>query len=328
MRYIIYGAGAIGGVIGARLAQAGQDVVLICRGQHLETIRAQGLRLQTPEEDVRLAIPAVSHPREIVFRSGDTVILTMKTQDTDRALAALEEVAGADVPVICCQNGVENERLAARRFSRVYAMLVAMPATFLTPGEVEGESVPISGVLDTGRYPHGLDTTIRQVASDISGAKMDARADGEIMRLKYTKLLSNLGNALQLVTGEYRGSDTFRRLLAGLRAEAIACYDAAGIAYAPETEYDAEVRSRYRLAPIAGKPRGGSSTWQSLQRGHTAVETDYLNGEIVLLGRLHGVPTPLNSTVRHLANKVAAAGQGLGGFTAEQVEALAGAAAV
>ena len=327
MRYIIYGAGAIGGVIGARLFQAGHEVVLICRGAHLEAIRREGLRLRTPEEDLRLPVPAVGHPRELRFGADDAVFLTMKTQDTERALLDLEAAGGADVPVICCQNGVENERRAARRFARVYAMLVAMPATFLEPGQVDNECLPDSGVLDTGRYPSGVDNLISRVTTDLSASHISSRPDPQVMRLKHTKLLHNLGNAVQATTGEMRGSDAHRRLTARLRDEAVACYEAAHIAYATEEEYDAEVRSRYRTVDIAGRPRAGSSTWQSVVRGQTTLETDYLNGEIVLLGRLHGIPTPLNAIARRLANQMAAAGERPGRYTVAELEALAGAAA-
>jgi 2-dehydropantoate 2-reductase len=309
MRYIIYGAGAVGGVVGGRLFQAGHEVVLICRGAHLDAIRRDGLRLCTPEEDLRLPVPAVAHPRAIAFRPDDVVVLTMKTQDTEAALRDLEAAAGSDVPVVCCQNGVENERLAARRFARVYAMLVALPATFLEPGRVDGEGTPVSGVLDTGRYPAGTDALIAQVAADLSGARFVSRADPYIMRLKYTKLLGNLGNALQAITGAARTDPVIRRLHARLREEALACYAAAGIAHMPEEEYNRHVRAHYRAGEIAGRARAGNSTWQSLMRGGSSLETDYLNGEIVLLGRLHGVPTPLNALVRRLVNAMAAAGE-------------------
>ena len=59
-----------------------------------------------------------------------------------------------------------------------------------------------------------------------------------------------------------------------------------------------------RSVPIDGQDRGGGSTWQSLARGG-AVEADYLNGEIVLLGRLHGVPTPVNELLQRAANAAA-----------------------
>ncbi|MGH2634470.1 MAG: ketopantoate reductase family protein, partial [Tepidiformaceae bacterium] len=81
MRYIIYGAGGIGGAIGGRLFLAGREVVLIARGAHLDAIRAGGLLLRTPEGDHRLPIDVAGHPREIEFRDDDVVLLTMKTQD-------------------------------------------------------------------------------------------------------------------------------------------------------------------------------------------------------------------------------------------------------
>lgn len=326
MRYIIYGAGAIGGVIGARLFQAGHDVTLIARGGHLEAIRRDGLRLRTPDEDVRLPLPAVAHPRELRFGPDYVVFLTMKTQDTEAALHDLDVAGGSGAAVICCQNGVTNERLAARRFDRVYAMLVALPATFLEPGHVDNESRPVSGVLDAGCFPHGTDDLIARVTADLDGAHISSRPDPAVMRLKYTKMLQNLANAIPIVTGEVRGGEDVRRLAERLREEAIACYEAAGIAYASETEYQNEVGARYEHAAIDGRPRGGSSTWQGLARGNTTIEADYLNGEIVLLGRLHGVPTPLNALVRRLATRVAARAEQPGRYTAAGIEALAGAA--
>jgi 2-dehydropantoate 2-reductase len=308
MRYIIYGAGGIGGGIGGRLFEAGHDVVLICRGSHLEAIRRDGLLLRSPEGEVRVPVPAVGHPREITFTPDDVVILTMKTQDTEGALRDLETSGGADVPIVCAQNGVENERLAVRRFARVYGMLVAMPATFLTPGEVVIEGTPVTGVLHAGRYPDGTDDVVERVCADISGSQMFAEADPAVMRLKYAKLLSNLGNGVQVVTAARWGDPDFDAFMRVVRGEALACYQAAGIESAPQEEYAARVGRHLRIGEVAGQPRGGSSTWQSLMRGHTTLEVDYLNGEIVLLGASTGVPTPANSVVRRVATQIAADG--------------------
>ena len=71
MRLIVHGAGGIGGVIAARLHQSGHDVVAIARGAHLDVWRANGLRLQTPDEDVVLDVPVVGHPSELTFADGD-----------------------------------------------------------------------------------------------------------------------------------------------------------------------------------------------------------------------------------------------------------------
>jgi 2-dehydropantoate 2-reductase len=322
MRYIIYGAGAIGGGIGGRLFEAGHDVILICRGAHLDAIRRDGLLMRAPEGEVRVPVPAVGHPREIEFTTDDVVILTMKTQDTERALLDLETSGGSGVPVVCAQNGVENERLAARRFSRVYGMLIAMPATFLTPGEVTIEGTPLTGVLHTGRFPSGTDDLVEELCADISGSHMLAEPDPAIMRLKYAKLLSNLGNSVQVITGGRWGDGHFREFMAAVRDEALACYRAAGIEAASEEEYAERVGRHLRIGEVAGQQRGGSSTWQSIVRGHTTVEVDFLNGEIVLLGALHGVATPYNSVLRHIATQMAADGEQPGRYSYEDLWAL------
>src|SRR5438552_6442817 len=183
MRYIIYGAGAIGGVIGGRLSQAGHDVILIARGPHLETIRERGLTLETPTETSTLPIAAVGHPSEIRFTDDDVVVLTMKTQDTAAALDELRAAARQNIPVICAQNGVENERLALRRFARVYGMLVILPATHLEPCVVIAHAAPVGGILDSGCYPSGVDATIERVATDFSGCGFSMNAVADPMRL-------------------------------------------------------------------------------------------------------------------------------------------------
>lgn len=327
MRYIIYGAGGVGGLIGGRLVQAGHDVVLICRGDHLEAIRRDGLHLVTPDTDVRLAISAVEHPRELTFGAGDVAILTMKTQDTERALLDLEASGGGDLPIICCQNGVENERLAARRYARVYGMVVYLWTTFLEAGTVIGNTEPVSGVLDAGRYPRGVDDLIAEVSADLSGAHFVSRPRPDIMPFKYSKMLGNLGTALPILTGDAIGSQPQRRLTARLRDEALACYEAAGISIPDEAELQREVSSQYRRVRVEGHPSAEGSTWQSIARGRDTVETDYLNGEIVLLGALHGIPTPLNAVVRRLSNLIAAGKETAERFSADDLETMAGAVA-
>ena len=75
------------------------------------------------------------------------------------------------------------------------------------------------------------------------------------------------------------------------------------------------------MRPIGGQARGGGSTWQSLERRAGSVETDYLNGEIVLLGRQHGVPTPANALLQRLMADAAATGAPAGAMTAEELHA-------
>jgi 2-dehydropantoate 2-reductase len=87
--------------------------------------------------------------------------------------------------------------------------------------------------------------------------------------------------------------------------EGEACLSAAGIPYASDEEDRARRADHLNPTDVVGYERGGSSTWQSLARSRGTVEVDYLNGEIVLLGRLHGVPTPVNELLQRLANEKA-----------------------
>ena len=319
MRYIIYGAGGIGGGIGARLSQHGHDVVLICRGEHLSAIQRRGLSFKAPGETLQLSISAVGHPAEISFSDQDVVLLTMKSQDTEQALRDLYQAAGDTLPVVCAQNGVDNERMAARRFARVYGMVVWMPGTYLEPGLVLNHATPVGGILDAGCYPSGVDACIRQVTADLSQSGFSALPDPDIMRWKYTKLLANIRNALQAACGLEVQAKEFVR---ALRAETKACYRAAGIRFAPEEELQQRVREQIRLVDIEGHPRTGGSSWQSLKRGLSSIEADFLNGEIVLLGKLHGIPTPYNAVLQRVANHMAATAQQPGGLTIEDLQQM------
>ncbi len=317
MRFIIYGAGAVGGVVGGRLSQHGHDVVLIARGAHAAAIARDGLTLASPNETVVLPVPVVTHPREITFAPGDVAVLTMKSNDTLEAVEALYAAAGPDLPVAVMQNGVENERLAARRFANVYAVPVMLPATHLEPGVVEANSAEKSGVLDIGCYPDGVDALCAEFAAALSASEFSSRPDERVMRRKYTKLLMNLGNSIDAACGPGGPRDLAR----AARDEALACYQAAGIDFASDEE-DADRRAGLiRIAPIAGRRRGGGSTWQSLARGKRTVEADYLNGEIVLIGKLHGVPTPVNAALQMIANRLAATGSPAGSMTTDELTA-------
>jgi len=313
MRYVIYGAGAIGGSIGARLFQSGRDVTLICRGAHLEATRRDGLLLRTPDETATLPIKAVGSPTDIQWHGDEVVLLTMKSQDTEAALQSLRAAAG-DVPVVCAQNGVANERMALRVFSRVYAMLVVLPATHLVPGEVILHSSPLGGVLDAGVYPQGLDSLIEEACADIVAAGFGANRDPLVMRLKHAKLLTNLGNTVQALCGDAAAGDIIRRV----RDEAMMAYEAARIDCAPPEELVAR-HSGVSVKPIPGAGgRAGGSTWQSLERGRS-LETDYLNGEIALLGALHRVATPFNRMLQLAAAEATREGKRPGAYSVEEL---------
>ena len=136
------------------------------------------------------------------------------------------------------------------------------------------------------------------------------------MRSKYAKLLGNLSNSLQAATDMAEGSVEIARML---RREAVACFNAAGIDCASRQEAQKQYSRGLNYAEVANVPRGGGSSWQSIARGTGDIESDFLNGEIVLLGRLHGVPTPANEALQALGNEMARTGLGPGSFSPDQV---------
>jgi len=297
VRFIVFGAGAVGGVVGARLAQSGHDVVLIARGAHYEALKASGLRLRSPDDDVTLDVAVARSPAELSIDEGDVVLLAVKSHDTPAALDALAAAAPGGTAVVCLQNGVDNERAALRVFPNVYGICVMCPTTHLVPGEVRAHSAPVTGILDIGRYPSGTDGTAEAVARALSMSTFISEPRPDIMRWKYTKLLMNLANAVEAVCGPPAAG----RLTELVRREGVACLRAAGIDFVPEGEDRARRGDTVKILPVAGEPHGGGSSWQSMARGVGSIETDYLNGEITLLGRLAGVPTPANAALQRAA---------------------------
>lgn len=319
MRYIVYGAGAIGGLAGARMAEAGEEVVLIARGDHARAIAGGGLTIESEEGRRAVEVKVATEPADLSIGAGDAVLLGMKSQDAPAALDRLRRVAGPETVVACLQNGVDNERLALRLFAHVYGVHVMCPATHLEPGVVRQESVPIPGMLDVGRYPSGTDGTSATLAAAFRAGGFDSLERLQVMRWKYRKLLMNLSNAVQAVLAP---GDEAAEISALAEAEGEACFRAAGIDYATREEDLARRRDILSVKPRT-RATGGSS-WQSLARGLGSIETDYLNGEIVLLGRLHGVPTPVNALLQTLAWEAALTGARPGSVPVAELRARLG----
>jgi 2-dehydropantoate 2-reductase len=319
MRYIIIGAGAVGATLGGRLFSSGHEVVLVARGAHLPALRDRGLRLGTPDGALTLAVPAVTGPDELELNPDDVLIVAVKTQD---AAAVFDDwawrpvrggtMASDTLPLVCAQNGVASEPIALRRFRQVYGMCVWLPATYLEPGVIEAQGAPLSGALHIGRYPSGCDHVAERIAKDLESSRFLAPVGTDVMRWKYGKLLTNLGNAAEALCGVGTGD-------LGAGAEGAAVLTAAGIPYATREEA-AKIRGdQVMVRPVNGSRRGGGSSWQSLARGTGSIEADFLNGEIVLLGREHGIPTPVNEVLQQLANQAARELRPPGSMRAEEV---------
>ena len=263
MRYVILGAGAIGGTVGGHLHRAGREVVLVARAVHVAAIRAGGLRLLTGDGDYRLDVPAVDAVADAGPLGGeDVVLLTCKAQHTVAALGELRAAAGpVELSVVCCQNAIWNESHAQRVFRNVYGAVVFVPGVYLDPGEVINARVGHYGYVEVGRYPAGTDRLCATLTEDLEAAGFAAAANPTVMRAKGAKCLGNLANAVTAITGSHRGADTF---MAQVRDEARRVWRAAGIEFDESEEFAARRPPPDALPgerPLAARPWLTTPRW-------------------------------------------------------------------
>lgn len=318
MRFVIYGAGAIGGALGGLLAQAGQEVALIARGAHLAALQQDGLRLMTPDGTRVLHLVAAAGARALGIRPDDVVCLCVKGQDSEAALRELAGVAPR-APLFCFQNGVRNEEIAARFVTQVYGVMVSVRGVHLRPGEVYAPQDP-PGYLYLGCYPQGKDALAEDVAARLRQAGFLVTVTDDVMPYKWGKLMDNLSNAIIAATrGANDPHEPTGDIAAAVRAEAGRLLQQAGQRWISTEE------QRRHWPEITGIPRrklqidAHGSTWQSLRRGQGSVEVDFLNGEIVRLARRLGAQAPLNEGLDKVLLEMAASGQPPGSYSAAQL---------
>jgi len=301
MRFIIYGVGAVGGVVAGALSLSGAEVIGIARGTRLAAIRDKGMVLRSPTGNSTARFDCVGSPSEIEFAPDDMILLTVKGQDTAAAHDALRHAGVEDQPIFCVQNGVANETKALRFFPNVHGVNVMLPCEYMHPGSTIAFGTPNYGVFDIGRFPHGSDSTDAALAAALTRAGIAGFPAMDVMAFKYGKLILNLGNIVEAALGRDVETADLARVL---RDEGRALLDRLEIPCADVGTKDPR-RELMQMGEVDGVTRVGSSSTQSLARGAGSIETDYLNGEIVLLGRLNGIETPANLYATKLGARLA-----------------------
>jgi len=318
-RIAVIGAGAIGSALGALLHRTGQNVILIARPAHAAAIRQHGLRV---DGDTGNFIAPIGTAGTLSFRPN-LVLLTVKTQDVVAAVRANQAFLD-DVPVVTFQNGVRSDELVASILPRkqILSAVVLMHVTYLLPGEV---TVVHRGELMLGRPLGQRDSQLEDIARILNQA-VPTRVTDNIQGAHWLKLIVNLNNALPAITNltmrEVYANATLRNLAVGLMREGLRVIDRANIRLESLPEISVGLTRLINWMPsgIAGRiaaakvrrlttvwPLWGS-TLQSIQRGRPT-EIDYLNGEIVELGKRCREVTPLNSKIVELVHQVEGTGQ-------------------
>lgn len=312
-RYVIIGSGAVGAGLAAQFTAAEIGNVLVGRGPGIAHIAEHGLKYIRPDRIRKVALATASKPDEVRLTEDDTLVIATKSQDVE---AAVQEWAwqpvkfggrpgsAAELPVLTLQNGLDAERVALRRFDLVYGASLLIPARYTQIGEVVAGSAPIVGVFTISRFPSGTDEHAERIARDLRQAGYAVQLTDNVSDWKAAKLLHSVKNGLEVLTGD---PGQIAELSARLAAEAAAVLEAAGYRVADQAAERTIDLSGFGVHPGSAISPGQQSTWQSFARGARSAETDFLNGEVVLLGRLHGVDTPVNRALQLLLGPAARA---------------------
>lgn len=324
-RYVIIGAGAVGTSLAAEFESAGIAYALIGRGEQVRHIQAHGLTYRRPSGTrlIRLNVFDAQEPPGLT--DDDILVLAVKAQDVEaatafwahRPVAGSPETAGHRLPLVTLQNGLAAEALASRRFAHVYGASILTPARFTETGTVVCGGSPQVGALVLGIYPTGTDKIAEAIGADLARANYLVEVRDDVLRWKAAKLVYNVGNVLEVFDGTAEAIRTFGDALS---QEAIRVLTAAGYEIAEQSERQVSLAGWGR-APDSGIEAGQQSTWQSFVRGVPS-EVDYLNGEIVQLGRRHGLATPYNLAVQQAAARLAFVRGRPGSISLDEVRAI------
>ncbi len=321
MRFIIYGAGGVGCVIGGHLFRQGYYVVLVGNPQHMDAINANGLKLATGDETFVLRIPAVKTANELVpFRGDDVVMLCAKSQHTLRCLGQLRNASvPSTLPIFSCQNSIWNESVAMRVFDKIYGVMLFIDAVFLTPGEVINPVTGRYGFIEVGCYPRGKDVLSEDVALALRRSGFSTIVNEDVMKSKSAKCLINLSNAIYAITD---GKGDAHPITSQVQQEAMKVWSSAGIEWEDLQSFKKRCRDNYgtKKTPTGYEDLSAhGSSWQSLTRRTSNIEAEQLNGDVVTLGRMLGIETPYNELLWRIADEMAIHREKPGKYTAEEL---------
>jgi 2-dehydropantoate 2-reductase len=316
VRICVYGAGAIGGLIGGRLAAAGHDVALIARGAHGETMRRDRLRLEVKGEVVEVR-PRVSDD-PAAARDADYVFLAMKAHGVPLALASIAPMLAPGATVIGAQNGLPwwyfdkhggpfdgrtlssidpgGRARAALPVDRVLGCVVVGASAVVAPGVIRSHT---GGAFTLGEADGALSERARRLASALEGAGFNARVSERIRDDIWAKLWGNVSfSSIAVLTGSGLTALATDAGTAGLARAIMA--EAQRVAEAFGVHFAMTIDQR-----IEGTKRMGdhkTSILQDLEAGRP-MEVDAMIGSVIEAGRIAGVPTPLIDGVYALVRR-------------------------
>lgn len=291
MRICVYGTGAVGGYFGGRLAEAGEPVVFVARGETLAALRRRGLRISTAAGDLQLpAVEATDRPAEI--GPVDVVILGVKAWQVSDAAEAIRPLVGEGTAILPLQNGVEAADQLAAVFGEAHVLggMCRIIAKLEAPGRIR--HVGVDPFIALGELNNVRSDRVERLTAALEDAGVEATISPDIRSSIWQKFLffapaSCLGAVARVPLGEVRANPETRRLLMeGMReVEAVA----AGLGVS--LREDVVDRS---LGFLDGMPAEGTPSLQRDIAAGRPSELEATAGAMVRLGREAGISTPVH----------------------------------
>lgn len=320
MQVLCYGAGAVGSLLGGRLALAGARVTLLARRSHVAAVRTWGLALEGPDGRSRCSVDSITDLDDL-RDPPDLVVLAVKAYDTPAALADLRPLlSGSRACLLTIQNGVGTEELAAEEVGRdrTLAGSLTLSVSLPRPGVVRQHTS--GGGLALA--PVGAAAPLAEVAGLFHRAGLRTAVYQDYRSVKWSKLLLNLvANAscaiLDLPPARVVADPRLFRVEQAAFREARAVMRALGIRPVGLPGYPVPLLAalmaappwvaRPLLAPRVGQGRGEKmpSLWHDLERGRSRSEVEVLNGAVIREGHRLGVAVPVNRRLTQLVQDVA-----------------------
>lgn len=323
----IAGAGSIGCFVGGMLRSGGHRVSLLARPRVIDDISRKGLKVTSFEGiEHRLSVAEITLSEDpAIFKDADIVLVTVKSDDTAAIAEQIAQHARQDAIIVSLQNGIGNVPVLREALPDHDVLAGMVPFNVLSMGDGHFHRATSGDIL--------LEQDDADTAKSLSQPELMFRAVDDIEGVQWGKLLVNLNNALNALSGlplrDQLAQRSWRVLFADLMREALAVIKAEGIAPVSTTPLPASFTpfilklpdalfTRIAASMVKIDPKARSSMWEDLQRGRRT-EIDHLQGLVVTLARRHGLPAPLSERIVALIRKAEEAGKGSPGLSAEQV---------
>ena len=294
MRIAIFGAGGIGGYLGGRLSQAGEEVVLIARGEHLQAIKEHGLRVDSIKGDF-VANPALATDDPTEAEPVDAVILGVKAWQVLDAAKAMRPMIGPETFVVPMQNGVEATAQLASVLGEksVVVGLGGLVSYIVGPGHIlhaGGEPY-----VSFGESDNSTSERTQNLLEAFKNAGVTANIPANIQAALWAKLAlmavnSGIGAITRVPTGQWRSVAGSWKMAQQVAQEVLAVAAGKGIAMPSDSLASTVARLE------ASAPNSTSSMQRDLMEGRFS-ELEVQTGAVVRLGLEAGVPTPVNTFI-------------------------------